>query len=548
MSAETMILRFRDLSTNVGETIELHQAKIAEYKYTWWGWWNKAGETIPSETFQSLMNTIDEKGPLDIFLFDNGTRTLYPARLGKIHWDPRFQDVDSPDWDATPDYYEGRKSRAWFKLTNISDGIVEEAVLRKWSYVEVGELFETRRSIFQDFDGKQISSFKELRHQERSIWFIRHFRQGDKIHEILLYDTGRVNPSDFPDNIIESRSARFLWLSDLHYSEDHHAFPLKAGAQEGSKLAEAIRKDLEAQRLTFQDIGSIIISGDLTWRAAEEEFAFVRSFLDDILSSMSSKALARNQIILCPGNHDIAFSDEPWEKDKKVPKVTEESKKNYKRFYSDLFSVEPNPFLASGRRFLLARSFVVEIASFNSSYLRQTENVFQGQGFVGADQMKLVAERMSWRESDGSTPRPFRVVLLHHHLVPVIPQELAVYEQQSSLVYDAGALCNWVVKHRVNLVLHGHMHHTKVVREARSLGLVEGNTQWHEFAVASLGSTGVDLNHNQLDRRNVYGLLDFSNRGVRLRIREIHPKDPDRPVDPTIVNVEIPYEKSAYAV
>lgn len=263
---------------------------------------------------------------------------------------------------------------------------------------------------------------------------------------------------------------------------------------------------------------------------------------------MSSSTLTPNQIILCPGNHDIAFSDEPWKKGKIVPAVTEESKKNFERFYSDLFSVVPNLYLASGRRFLLARSFVVETASFNSSYLRQTKDVFQGQGFVGAEQRDLVAAEMSWRESDGSMPRPFRVVLLHHHLVPVIPEELAVYEQQSSLVYDAGALCNWVVKHRVNLVLHGHMHQTKVVREARSLGLVEGNAQWHEFAVASLGSTGVDLNHNQLDRRNVYGLLEFSNKGVRLRIREIYPKDPDQPVDPRIVNVEFPYEKLAYAI
>ena len=58
MSVETMILRFRDLSTNFGETIQFHQAKIVEYKYAWWGWWNKAGETIPSETFQALMSII----------------------------------------------------------------------------------------------------------------------------------------------------------------------------------------------------------------------------------------------------------------------------------------------------------------------------------------------------------------------------------------------------------------------------------------------------------------------------------------------------------
>ena len=543
MSIETIILRFRDLSTNVGDTIKLHQSKIDKYNYTWWGWWSKAGETIPSGTFQMLMSIIDREGHLEIFLFDTGTGTLYPAKIEEIRWDSRFQEIDSPSWEATPDYYEGRKFKAWYKLTEIADGIRDEAALHKWSYVEVDELFETKRSIFQSFDGKQVSSFEELRHQERTIWFVRPFSSGDEVHEILLYDTGRVTPSNFPANIIDSHSARLLWLSDLHFSEKYHSFPLKEEVQRGNKLAEAIRKDLDAQG--FQEIGGIIITGDLTWGASEGEFALVRSFLDDI---MSWSTLTPNKIILCPGNHDIAFSDEPWEKGKIVPKATEGSGKNFERFYSDLFSVVPNPFLASGRRFLLARSFVVETVSLNSSHLRQTENVFQGQGFVGEGQRSFIATEMSWPDLDASSPRPFRVVILHHHLVPVIPEELAVYEQQSSLVYDAGALCNWVVKHHVNLVLHGHMHHTKVVKEARSLGLVEGNTQWHEFAVASLGSTGVDLDHNQLDRRNVYGLLEFSNKSVRLRIREIHPKELDRPVDPTIVDVEIPYEKAAYAV
>lgn len=543
MSVETIILRFRDLSTNVGETIKIHQSKIDKYGYAWWGWWSKAGETIPSETFQSLMSVIDSKGPLDVYLFDTGTLALYPVKIVKIHWDSRFKEVDSPDWDATPDYYEGRKFKAWFKITEIADATRDDAALHKWSYFEVGELFETKRSIFQDFDGKQVSSFEELRHQERTIWFIRPFKSGDDVHEILLYDTGRVKPSNFPENIIESHSAPLLWLSDLHFSQNYHAFPLEEGVQKGNKLAEAIRKDLDAQGL--KEIGGIIVTGDLTWGASEEEFALVRSFFTDI---MSWSTLTPNQIILCPGNHDIAFSDEPWEKAKLVPKASEDARKNFEQFYSDLFSVVPNQFLSSGRRYLLARSFVVEIASLNSSYLLQTENVFQGQGFVGEEQKSFIATAMSWCDAEISELRPFRIVLLHHHLVPVIPEELAKYEQPSSLVYDAGALCNWIVKHRVNLVLHGHMHHTKVVKEARSLGLVEGNTQWHEFTIASLGSTGVDWAHNQLDRRNVYGLLEFSNKSMRLTIREIHPKDTDRPVDPTIVAVDISYETPAYSI
>jgi len=55
MIPESMILRFRDLSTNPGETIKLHKEKIVNHGFTWWGWWNKAGETVPTETFRAFM-------------------------------------------------------------------------------------------------------------------------------------------------------------------------------------------------------------------------------------------------------------------------------------------------------------------------------------------------------------------------------------------------------------------------------------------------------------------------------------------------------------
>lgn len=538
MSIKSMILRFRDLSTNPGETISFHQAVINDKGHVWWGWWCKAGETIPSETFQALMDMIDTQGELNISLFDTGTGTLYPAKVTEISWDPRFEEFGPPDLDATPEYYEGRKLKAWFKFAEIGEGDSDEKRLNRWSYVEVGELFETKKSVFQVFDGKQVSTFEELRHQERTIWFVRPFKPGDDKHEILLHETASDKPSNFPESIIESHSARLLWLSDLHFSSDHHAFPLNDGVQKGSNLSEAIRKDLDKQGI--QEVGGIIITGDLTWKAEKKEFNLVRSFLNDI---MSWSTLTPNQIIYCPGNHDIAFSDKPWEKGSLVTEATDISKKNFEKAYTDLFSVAPNPFLASGRRFLLARSSVVEIASLNSSVLRQTADVFQGQGFVGEEQRNFVASEMRWPDQNVDVTRPFRVVILHHHVVPVIPDELAVYEQQSSLVYDAGALCNWIVEHRIDLVLHGHMHHTKVVKEARSLGLVKGNTDWHNFTIASLGSTGVDLDHNTLDRKNVYGLLTFADKGVHLLIRELHPKDSDQPWDPTIVDIEIINEK-----
>jgi len=116
MAIEAIILRYRDLSTNPGETIKFHREKIDQFKYTWWGWWNKAGETVPSQTFRELSKKIDANKSLDILLFDTGQLKLYPAKLAEVCWDPRFLDIESPDWNATPDYYAGRRLKAWYKI------------------------------------------------------------------------------------------------------------------------------------------------------------------------------------------------------------------------------------------------------------------------------------------------------------------------------------------------------------------------------------------------------------------------------------------------
>ncbi|MBF0556105.1 MAG: metallophosphoesterase [Nitrospirae bacterium] len=539
MTIQRMILRFRDLSTKSGDTIALHKKVIEEKGFVFWGWWNKAGENVPEETFREFMSIIDSNGPLDVFLFDTGTLKLYPAKMKSIRWDTRLKEIDPPDWESTPLYYKEKPCKVWYELTEIGDFIKDEKVLREWTYVEVDELFETKKSVFKDFDKKQVFSFNELRHQERTIWFLKEFESGDKTHEILLYDTSRVNPANFPEKIIESDSSTLLWLSDIHFSEDsNHAFPYEKGAQSGYNLFETIQKDLQSQELN--KIGGIIITGDLTWKASKKEFERVHNFLQDIMSCYS---LSPNQIILCPGNHDIAFSDEPWSKNTPVPEYTEESEKNYSEFYKGLFSVTPNEYLSSGRRLLLEKTFLVDVCSLNSSYLRQTKDVFQGHGYVGNKQQDFVAKEMRWNDDERKSIFPFRIVLLHHHVVPVIPQELAVYEQQSSVVYDAGALCNWIVKKHVNLVLHGHMHHTKILREKRSLLLKKDNVKWHEFTIASLGSTGVASSHNQLDNANVYGIVKFTDKDINLTVRKIYSKEPDTSTDSTSVDLKIPYEE-----
>ncbi|MCL2313302.1 MAG: hypothetical protein FWC41_12665, partial [Firmicutes bacterium] len=78
---ETVVLRFRDLATGIGETIDNHKNVIkndSKRPYVWWAWWNKGGESIPQGEFMYL-NSLAERNELDLFLLDSGRNKLYKA-------------------------------------------------------------------------------------------------------------------------------------------------------------------------------------------------------------------------------------------------------------------------------------------------------------------------------------------------------------------------------------------------------------------------------------------------------------------------------------
>jgi hypothetical protein len=99
--------------------------------------------------------------------------------------------------------------------------------LQGLSYVSVSQLFDERDEPYSAFAGKQVSSLEELFLQRRTLWFVRPRERDDPIHEIRLLGADDQEPRDFAETFLESRSTRFLWLSDVHFSaEGHHAFPL----------------------------------------------------------------------------------------------------------------------------------------------------------------------------------------------------------------------------------------------------------------------------------------------------------------------------------
>jgi len=515
---KTFIIRFRDHVTPMGSTIEEHNKICKYFGYVWWGWWNKAGEAIPEDIYRRFFSKNVLKNKISIFLLDTGQKKIYKAICVNVEWKKTLERFKSPEVDKTPVHYRDQSFLAWFKLIKINMTPCNENIVKKYTYVRVENCFEDKHSKYIDFYGKQIYSLDELIQQNRSVWFIRDYLPEDPVHQICLFGRRTTEPCDFTKEYIQTTSRNLLWLSDLHYSDNNHNFPFKA---------EAARRTLEVtieqtlKRFNIQDIAGVIISGDLTWSAASNEYKKVENLFRHIQSWAN---LDNYQLAVSPGNHDIAFSDKPYKKDQLVEYSSKKSKENFENFYRDIFYIKPNKYLCSGRRFLL-NGIAVEIVCLNSSNLYQVENAFQGYGFLGDEQLDFVSEKMDWNKSTDSFS--FRIVVVHHHLIPVIYRHQPLMGIQYSVALDADALACWIIKHKVNLVLHGHMHQPFLAKISRPISIDISNDRLYDFYILGMGSTGVIQKYIKGEVGcNVFGLLNFSKNKIKINFYKIDPINP----------------------
>jgi len=79
----------------------------------------------------------------------------------------------------------------------------------------------------------------------------------------------------------------------------------------------------------------------------------------------------------------------------------------------------------------------------------------------------------------------------------------------------------WIVRHQVKIVLHGHMHQPFCAKVSRSLD----HKNFHDFWVLGIGSCGVKQDHLGEIGKNTIGLLRFSPRQVTFSVYTIHPVD-----------------------
>jgi hypothetical protein len=109
-----IMLRFRDLVTESGANIAEHRKLIRQRGYAWWGWWARSEEHVPRTAFRQLLP--QKTGKLEGILFDRGLMRCYRTTIAEMAVAPSHAGINSPDFEATPEYYVRGRYPAWFRL------------------------------------------------------------------------------------------------------------------------------------------------------------------------------------------------------------------------------------------------------------------------------------------------------------------------------------------------------------------------------------------------------------------------------------------------
>lgn len=123
-------------------------------------------------------------------------------------------------------------------------------------------------------------------------------------------------------------------------------------------------------------------------------------------------------------------------------------------------------------------------------------------GYVGNDQRDEIEGKLALTKGK----KVFRILVMHHHLMPVMFSEEPKVSEMYSLTLDSEAISQFVLRNGINVVLHGHAHkefYSEIVRISK-----EGSRKkYHVIGIGSAGATAADLSDG---RKNMFGLLTFS--------------------------------------
>ena len=390
----------------------------------------------------------------------------------------------------------------------------------------------------------RVPKYYRSKIDEVPIWFelasrIQKIDADPTLGELLGVPTIYFLDYDQSGNIINSapqREFRFsaepdaqfvLHLSDIHLGDDHaFRYPVQADKTDtGSTrtLSDVLVDDLK-ENGALGKIGCVVISGDIVtkgawWKKTEiagqssSGLELARLFLVDLSKRIN---VPRNMFFMVPGNHDIVRESQGSASAVQNYLLHYDHERGFRTLredFCDIYKLSPLNYVA--RVSFKERTLVLGL--LNSAYLNEKAG-FSEYGFVGDDADKVFSILGSINARD-----VVKILVLHHHLLPVYEREFLGVDGKISLTLDAAKLLRQAQEANICIVLHGHEHAVKKMHYS-SWGPTMNSALrdlTRSVALYAGGSIGVKSSRLPADESNAYGLIDLSDGPLSVRIRRI---------------------------
>ncbi|WP_407536240.1 metallophosphoesterase family protein [Cetobacterium somerae] len=276
-----------------------------------------------------------------------------------------------------------------------------------------------------------------------------HYRSYEQKINLLMYDAKKNCPK--PDKEIT-----IFHLSDLHLGyigiKDHDI----------KNLLRHIRADMGSKNLFF-------ITGDLIDNPDPTFLVQLNSFLNKL------QALDKNnKIFLVNGNHDFKF----WGNFEifNAPLLINRSNA-LQNFYLDLKNT-----INYDHNVILIQEYNILLIKIDSC----KESAHSARGYIGTKQLNALSQQISNYSSSLT-----KIVLLHHH--PITNN----FENPLIKLIDSNDFLDWVQKHNINYVCHGH-NHVHNITNVRNTTVYSANTALRDSVSINYNLMKLDLNSNTI--------------------------------------------------
>ena len=425
MDSNLLILRFRDPTDEV-KTIAAHEEIISNYGAVWWGWWKAQKETL---TYEEL-NILEHYGKDYVMLIDRSLNMLYKATIEKISTDAK----NDTELNQTPAYYRDKASEisTWFLISSIE----KEPVYSR----EYDDIFAEKGNPTYIFL-KESSNDKVKKTSSKTI------------RKILKHGNALV-------------------LSDLHFGENYNfCFESQRNdiGQTQTSLSEGIISDIKTLRLDNK-ISLIIITGDFTtkvdWSTQNKN-----NIIAELHLLCRRLGISYDNIIAVPGNHDMVRFDPNKTGTVKEQAVTNQIDKRYENdfrlFVSELNGRDWKDNLTYNIHYKFeSNNTNLDLTVLNSCLIVATE--WSEYGYVGQEGIDIIKSL-----PEDIEPETYRVIALHHHLLPVNDIDF-LNTKGVSLTIDSLTFIKNALSRNVTLALHGHQ---------LTFHIDKYTLEWHMFGV-----------------------------------------------------------------